>query len=52
MEVKDGAGQRRAQHAGAEVSGREAYKDHDAQQDCHATKEDALAIAVDRAVDR
>ncbi len=42
MEMKDGTGQRGAQHAGAEVGWRKTYEDHHAQQDRHATKEEAL----------
>jgi len=51
VDVKDGAGERRAQHAGAEVSGAEADVHADAEQDGHARVEDAFRGPIDGAVD-
>ena len=50
MDVKDGAGKRRAHHAGLEVSWREADVDTDAEQDRHAAVEGALDGSIDRSV--
>src|ERR1700704_5897536 len=50
MDVKDRAGQRRAHHAGPEVSWREADEDADAEQDRHAAVEDAFESSIDRSV--
>src|SRR5207245_11311669 len=50
MDVKDGAGKRRAQHAGLEVSWREADEDADAKQDRHAAVEDAFGGSIDRSI--
>src|SRR5438094_7623889 len=50
MDVKDGAGKRRAQHAGLKVSRREADVDTAAEQDRHAAVEDAFDGSIDRSV--
>jgi hypothetical protein len=50
MDVKDGAGKRRAHHAGLEVSWREADEDADAEQDRHAAEEAAFSGSIDRSV--
>src|SRR5437016_670137 len=50
MDVKDGAGKRRAHHSGLEVSWREADEDADAEQDCHTAVEDAFDGSIDRSV--
>src|SRR5258708_28557757 len=50
MDVKDGAGKRRAHHAGLEVGWREADEDADAEQDRHAAVEDAFDGSIDRSV--
>jgi hypothetical protein len=50
VEVKDGARKRRAHHAGLEVSWREADEHADAEQDRHATVENAFDGSIDRSV--
>ena len=50
VDVKDGAGKRRAHHAGLKVSWREADEDADAKQDRHAAVEDAFDGSIDRSV--
>ena len=50
MDVKDGAGKRRAHHAGLEVSRREADEDADAEQGRHAAVEAAFRGSIDRSV--
>ncbi len=50
MNVKDGAGKRRAHHAGLEVSWREADEDADAEQSRHAGVEAAFRGSIDRSV--
>ena len=46
MDMKDGAGKRRPQHAGLEVGWREADVDADAHQDRHAAIEDRSAVRL------
>src|ERR1700704_800735 len=50
MDVEDGAGKRRAQHAGLEASCREADVDADTEQDRHAAVEDAFDGSIDRPI--
>jgi hypothetical protein len=50
VDVKDGAGKRRAHHACLEVTWREADEDADAEQDRHAAVEDTFDGSVDRPV--
>src|SRR5205085_5686464 len=50
VEMENGAGKRRAHHAGLEVSWREADVDTDAEQDGHAAVEDGFDSSIGRSV--
>lgn len=50
MDVNNGAGKRCAQHAGLEVSWREADEDTHAKHECHAAVKDAFDGSIDGSV--